>query len=230
MISILVLQTEHGIIAPSANKKKEPTPILPHMRVTSVDYFSLTKAPNSTSPLSPAWPRLPSSPIAPQLAPSVSSSNSSRGSWSSLFNTGSMRQFMNGVQDTFKDGLTTPSEVMTPSLDIQHTLTLPKVIDKSTRSSGQDSPGSGTGTRRARIRKDSSLNSPATTTTSRSWNENTSYPSKQVSLSFSSTGRKASLRFTDTNSIIHEKRVVTFKPPTDNPWVMLFLSSHTHPD
>jgi len=53
-------------------------------------------------------------PPAPPVPSVLSSSNSSQRSWSSLFNTGSVRQFMTGVQDTLKDGLMTPAgEILT---------------------------------------------------------------------------------------------------------------------
>jgi hypothetical protein len=67
------------------------------------DCFRPTKYSNEDQTSS--WRRLTSSPIVPvNIA-------SSRGSWSSLFNAGSMRQFMTGVQDTFKDGLSIPSDI-----------------------------------------------------------------------------------------------------------------------
>ncbi|KDR70095.1 hypothetical protein GALMADRAFT_76692 [Galerina marginata CBS 339.88] len=207
MIAMLVLQTDHGTVLPPSLSRKKETVVLPHMplRIGGVDYFSLTKAMNPSSPVSPAWPRLPS-PIHPPLAPSMSSSNSSRGSWSSLFNTGSMRQFMNGVQDSFKEGLTTPSDILTPSSDLHHALS--RSAEKPAR--GQESPGSGA--RRKRTRKDSTIYSPAII--SRSWNEGPGHPSKALSTSFSSSGpRQASLRFTDSTSFIQEKRSVVFEPP-----------------
>jgi hypothetical protein len=67
------------------------------------DCFRRTKY--SSEDQTSSWRRLTSSPIIPVNIPS------SRGSWSSLFNAGSMRQFMTGVQDTFKDGLSIPSDI-----------------------------------------------------------------------------------------------------------------------
>ncbi|KAF8972462.1 hypothetical protein BDZ97DRAFT_1781105 [Flammula alnicola] len=204
MIAMLVLQTDHAaVIPPSISRKKNMTPIasIP-LRLGGVDYFSLTKSATLGSPVSPAWPRLPS-PVAPPLVPSLSSSNSSRGSWSSLFNTGSMRQFMNGVQDTFKEGLTTPGETAADMHGASRsTEKLPRL---------PESPGSGQ--RRKRTRKDSSIYSPAIV--SKSWNEGVLHPSKTLSASFSSAGhRKPSLRFMDSNPFIHEKQAVVFEPPT----------------
>lgn len=209
MIAMLVLQTEHStVVHPSMGRRTESFTPVPHVsipsRFGSMDYFSLTKAINTTSPMSPAWPRLPS-PITAPLAPSVSSSNSSRGSWSSLFNTGSaVRQFMNGVQDTFKDGLTTPTETMTttPSLDLpQHGAS--RSAEKLPR--GQDTAMYDP--RRKRIRKDSSLHSP--TLVSKSWNDGATNSSKVMSSSFSSAGQKNP----SSNLFMTEKRTVVFEPP-----------------
>lgn len=209
MIAMLVLQTEHGAtvhVHPSMGRRKESFTPVPHVTIPSrfggMDYFSLTKAINPTSPISPAWPRLPS-PVTAPLAPSVSSSNSSRGSWSSLFNTGSaVRQFMNGVQDTFKDGLTTPTETMstTPSLDIQHGAS--RSAEKLPR--GQDTAAYDP--RRKRIRKESSFHSPSLV--SKSWNDGVGTSSKMTS-SFSSAGHKNP----SSNLFMTEKRTIVFEPP-----------------
>lgn len=90
------------------------------------DYFNRTKAAQRLrsgreSPKSPMWPRLPSAQASPSLPSASASSVSSRaGSWSSLFTTNTMRQFMadklTGVQDSLKDGLMTPSAEKTPPL------------------------------------------------------------------------------------------------------------------
>jgi len=207
MIAVLVLQTEHAaVLPPSIRRKNESTPVVSAIshRTGGVDYFSLTKSTSLSSPISPAWPRLPS-PIAPPHPPSLSSSNSSRGSWSSLFNTGSMQRFMNGVQDTLKEGLTTPGE--TPAATDIHAALL-RPVERSSRNQGSPVPGS---RRRRAIRKDSALYSPVIV--SRSWNEGVSQrPSK--SISFSSTGHKRpSLRFVNSNAFIHEKQTVMFEPP-----------------
>ena len=86
------------------------TPLTSRPKFPGGGYFNLSRRrdplhSNASTP--PVWPR-PSSP-APPLAATSSSSSSSRGSWSSLFNTGSMRHFMSGMQDTLKDGLATPT-------------------------------------------------------------------------------------------------------------------------
>jgi WD repeat-containing protein 59 len=76
----------------------------------SLDYFSLSRTKNSqVGHIPTTWTRSLPTVSAPALSPSISS----RGSWSSLFNTGSVRQFMSGMQDTLKDGLLTSTE--TPS-------------------------------------------------------------------------------------------------------------------
>jgi hypothetical protein len=138
----------------------------------------------------------------------LSSSNSSRGSWSSLFNTGSMQRFMNGVQDTLKEGLTTPGEAPSAATDIQGALSRP-----AERLSGNRGSPVSESRRRRIVRKDSSLYSPIIV--SRSWNEGVlQRPSKVVSTSFSSAGHKRpSLRFVNSNVFIHEKQAVMFEPP-----------------
>ena len=111
MLSMLVLQTELRDNLASRMRVKNTTPNTPLTSgMASVDYFSLTKPPVNI--LRSNFPEWPSSPAAPSITPSFSSSNSSRGSWSSLFNTGTVRQFMNGVQGTLKEGLSTPSEII----------------------------------------------------------------------------------------------------------------------
>lgn len=211
MIAVLVLQTEHvSVLQPSLSRKKESTPIVPTIshRIGGTDYFSLMKSSNIPSPISPAWPRQPS-PTIPALVSSFSSSNSSRGSWSSLFNTGSVQRFMNGVQDTFKEGLGTPGEVPSSSArDIQGALS--RSVERLSRN--LDSPGPGP--RRRRVRKDSGLYSPANVV-SRSWNEGVMHPAKTLSPSFSSSTRKrAPLRTMRSDAFIyHEKQMVIFEPP-----------------
>ncbi|KAJ7576839.1 hypothetical protein C8J56DRAFT_971742 [Mycena floridula] len=104
MVSMIVLQACH------ISSTGKETKVIQFSAVTTPrpepgpsDYFSIAQnlAQGTLSPVASTW-RGPSSPGAPTVIP-LSSSTSSRGSWSSLFNTGSMRQFMTGVQDTLKD-------------------------------------------------------------------------------------------------------------------------------
>jgi hypothetical protein len=205
IISILVLQTEHGHVLPrSANLKKESTPTSP----SNVDYFSLKKSTIPASPISVAWARIPS-PKAPPHPPSVSSSNSSRASWSSLFNTGTMRQFMSGVQDTLKEGLLTPSEVPLPvtTPEIQITTVMPS--DKNVRTIDSSSSR----TRKKRTRNNSTFT--PTSVVSQSWSvASLGHPSRRTAFPTSATGdRRSSLRFVGPSPLVHEKRVV-FGPPS----------------
>lgn len=140
MLSMLMLQTRYctlEILSPFATPATSATPIITQQRPTSrlefggsvnssamltvpksgpVDYFNLTRAINGASPMppsSPEWPRLP--PISPMSPPPpLSNPSTSRGSWSSLFGAGGVKQF---VQETFtKDGQQTPSIVLDPSM------------------------------------------------------------------------------------------------------------------
>ncbi|TFK38773.1 hypothetical protein BDQ12DRAFT_630610 [Crucibulum laeve] len=215
MLSMLILQTTHGsIIRPRMTRIHSDTtiPLLtPIPKLGAMDYFSLAMSINNlSSPTSPLWPRL-SSPIAP-MAQSISSSNSSRGSWSSLFNTGSMRQFMHGVQDTLKDGLTTPSTEVPLFIPSGEPTPLPRAERNVNRTT--ESPGP-----RRRPRKDSSLYSSSVI--SKSWNDPPQRPSATSSLSFSSAGHKrpGNLRSADSNPFIFEKAVIfePASPPESHP-------------
>ncbi|KAJ2912007.1 hypothetical protein MD484_g8411, partial [Candolleomyces efflorescens] len=158
MLSVIILQTPYA----STAHLRIPAPIIPIKTAldipigarlppikTGFDYFSLARSINNApSPMSPAqWPSFggansagtgtPSPvgggpPIAP---PSVASSNSSRGSWSSLFNPQHVRQFVSGVQDSIKDGLITPSEVPASAVEAQM-LAVAKMNEKAVNALG----------------------------------------------------------------------------------------------
>ena len=202
MLSMLVLQTELGKQGPSISKTKNKTPTsAAPSRTSNVDYFSLTKSTNLLSPSSPDWPRLPPSPVTGSV--SFSSSNSSRGSWSSLFNTGTVRQFMNGVQDSLREGLSTPAEVI-PS----HAVAT-KATEKLGRTGLDLTMG---GLRKRRMRLESLLHTQTPMATPKLGNEGIRQPSKPLSASFSSASHRQ-LRFLDsTSSFINENQVVTFEP------------------
>ncbi|KAF5346263.1 hypothetical protein D9756_011276 [Leucocoprinus leucothites] len=176
MLAVLILQTPYSTIAgpppPRPQNFQRPSiNVLPSSilspKSNAFDVFTIAQGLNQ-QPTSPALGRLPPSPIGPALAPSLSSSTSSRGSWTSIFNTG--RQF---VQDTFNPTLPAPTD-------------LPIHSDRYSISSGSDklrvpdspvAPNAG-----YRRRRDSQLAlTPAltmstggtanVTTTSRSWTE-----------------------------------------------------------
>ena len=209
MIAMLVLQTEHAtVIPPSLSRKKEAASIIPLPPRSGNDYFSLTKSLALSNPVSPVWPRL-SSPTTSTHTPAVSTSNSSRGSWSSLFNTGSVRQFMSGVQDTFKEGLATPGE--TPAYSMHDTTRAEKMITRL-----PDSPGTAAA-RRRRVRKDSWY-APVPVPVSRSWNESLAGDGKRLSGSLGAGPKQqqhhqGSLRLADGGVFGHERKVVVFQPP-----------------
>lgn len=204
MMSAIMLQTNYAKALPPSIRRKIPTTTpLPSSSLRSsgaggVDYFSLkAKHPNPTT--FTAWARIPS-PVVPTHTPALSSSNlSSRGSWTSFFGTGTMRQFMSGMQDSFKDGLGTPGEESNKQLTAK-----------------VDSPGSGSiprGKPQQRTRKDSPNMSPALG--SRSWNDNNSQSSTNLSGSYSSGHKQPSIRFSESSH--QEKRSIVFEPPVHEP-------------
>ena len=207
IISMLVLQSEHGQVLPTIAKKDPNLTPLTSPRSGNVDYFSLKNPATPSSPIPFAWARIPPSPK-PLHAPSVSSSNSSRGSWSSLFNTGTVRQFMTGVQDTFKDGLLTPLEIPLSS-------TTPEIQVTGVTSSESNTPttdSSSSHPRKKRTRNNSTFT--PTSVVSKSWSVSSSNASRKTALPASSTGdKRLPLRFLGPSRLVHEKRVV-FEPPT----------------
>ena len=193
MLSMLVLQTDLRANLAPRMRVKNTTPITALTpRRASVDYFSLTKTPvNILGTNSPEWP---SSPVAPSITPSFSSSTSSRGSWSSLFNTGTVRQFMNGVQGSFKEGLSTPTDII-----------LTQGISRSTEKLRQTGSELAVGELpKRRTRQDSLLHAQVPTVIS-----GVQQPFKSASLS--SAGHRQ-LRFTDSSSFSNENQVVIFEP------------------
>ncbi|KAJ7184758.1 hypothetical protein C8R46DRAFT_1158882 [Mycena filopes] len=188
MLAMIVLQGCHDPRAPTKTKSPDVrgTPTVP--KYGPVDYFSISRSSSGgntshMSPVSPTWPRLTASPPVASSQP---------------FNTG--RQFMTSMQDTLKDGLTTPSEPPATS-----TIPVPKA-DRVIR--GPDSPLP----RRKSNWRESGLPSP--TAVSKSWNEASS-PAIKHAVSFSSAGHRRSV-FSRTNTrkdAIHEARVVVFDLP-----------------
>ncbi|KAF7354044.1 WD-REPEATS-REGION domain-containing protein [Mycena venus] len=204
MMSMIVLQgcrtTRPTTTTKSPELRGTPTP-----KYAAMDYFSISRSSSGgntgrVSPVSPTWPRLTASPPVSSGQAPLSTSNSSRGSWSSLFNAGSVRQFMSGMQDSLKDGLTTPSEPPATS-----TIPVPKV-DRISR--GPDSPLP----RRRAYWRDSGLPSPSSV--SKSWNEATS-PAVKHAVSFSSAGHRRPVvsRTNTRKDAIHEARVVLLDLP-----------------
>ncbi|KAG1770755.1 hypothetical protein EDD22DRAFT_865833 [Suillus occidentalis] len=191
---------------PSANDLSSisPTP--------EEDYFSFVRRNNPrATALSPGWPRLSStSPTAPPLmASSLSMSNSSRGSWSSLFNTGSMRQFMSGVQES----ISTPLSIDTLQLPSRTPMPVPSPLPGS-ESAGSvvlrlpnlDAP---------RRRKMSTLMSPV----SKSWSDTpvlSTLAPAAVPLSPVVHGRRPTFsQVIVPKQVIHEKRLVIQEEPTE---------------
>lgn len=189
------------------------TPLTSTPKFRTGDYFSLARRRDSrTMPNnSPIWPRLSSSPSAPAItAAALSSSNSSRGSWSSLFNTGSMRQFMSGMQDSIKDGLATP---MAETMPI-HRAAIPVPATDSVRSP-PTSP---------RYGRDTST-STHSSVVSRSWGESPAPSSVRANIAFSSAGHVRRPTFSQVISprpMIAEKKLLIFDEVIEDWYVPSF--------
>ena len=77
------------------------------------DYFNLPILRDfQAAVLSPGWPRPPSILPVSNMQLASSTSSSSRGSWTSLFNAGSMQHFMSGVHDS----IAIPLDALSPRL------------------------------------------------------------------------------------------------------------------
>lgn len=135
---------------------------------------------------------------------------------------------MSGMQDTFKEGLSTPGETPTAAAVV----TLGTDVSRSAEklSMGRlDSPGA-SGSRRKRNRKDSWMYGSQTAHESKSWNEGAaSELGKAMGSSFSSAGNKQpSLRFVDSTVFSRDHKVVIFElPSSEETYVLdfIFLSS-----
>lgn len=201
MLAVVLLKAHARIPTPVVQSPliKEPVSAISK---TEDDYFSLPTLKDSQAGiLSPGWPRLPAVLPASNMLPAPSStSSSSRGSWSSLFNTGSMRHFMSGVHES----IATPLDTLSPRLAVvtpggDGILRLP------------ESP------RRKANRKDSS--SSSTAPLSRSWSEPHVIPLTQPSLSQSSSqhGRRPTLsQVMNTKQAIQQKRLVIIDEDHDD--------------
>ncbi|KAI4527925.1 WD40 repeat-like protein [Schizophyllum commune Loenen D] len=178
MLSSVILQAfDHhqvGAIQPkspvTATHTRRSTPL--SANIANLDYFTTRRS--RTSPHSPPWHRSGNdSPSRNFINAAISSSNSSRGSWSSLFNTGTMRQYLAGVQDTLREGLATPStETLPPTPKLPPTPTTPLTprptipVPASKVLRGPDSP-----IPRARRPRQNSILAPLNEPMSKSWNE-----------------------------------------------------------
>ncbi|KAG2145097.1 hypothetical protein DEU56DRAFT_978948 [Suillus clintonianus] len=210
MLGIILLRAFASLpdTVPNTPSANEPSSISP---TPEEDYFSLVrrKGPRAGA-LSPGWPRLSStSPTAPPLMiSSLSMSNSSRGSWSSLFNTGSMRQFMSGVQES----ISTPLSIDTLQLPTRTPMPMPSPLPGS-ESAGSvvlrlpnlDTP---------RRRKGSTLMAPI----SKSWSDTSvlATPAPAAPLSPAVHGRRPTFsQVISPKQVIHEKRLVIEEEPIE---------------
>ncbi|KAG6873263.1 hypothetical protein C0995_001037 [Termitomyces sp. Mi166 len=226
MLSILLLQICDLAVSNSSTATPGGTTDLTTatLRRSREDYFSLNgQSPQTERPS--ICPRQSSTPNVPQRpGTSVPSSTSSRGSWSSLFNTGSMRQFMSGVQDSLKEGLNIPLEGAT---NISPTPANPPVTTRPriTLSVKLDTARSSLESIRRQPRKEQgflssepkSPVSPPIAAASKSWSETGSHPLRvSPSLSSGSTGhsrRTPLAQVSDpSNAQVEVKRRIVFKP------------------
>lgn len=209
MLSSLVLQTCSERLLPiSTHSPEMKFDLRMSSNSATMDYFSLPRGINE--PNVPSWRRRQSSVSQSQLETTLASSTSSRGSWSSLFNTGTMRQFMTGVQDSFKDGLSTPDLILTP-LSIAE-LSIPPIIKVENANPEVLSPGP----KRKRQSKDSNVYTLPSVTTSKSRNE--APLSIKATPSSSSAGHRRSplVQVIDPNNTNTKyRRVLVFDPPPE---------------
>ncbi|THV07254.1 hypothetical protein K435DRAFT_848204 [Dendrothele bispora CBS 962.96] len=208
MVAAIILQSLPKSLPLSQSISRLQTPIssarfsgvLNTPKFAHADYFGMPKSLSGLhSPLSPTG----TSRVPPSPQPSISiSSTSSRGSWSSLFNTGTMRHFMAGVQDTLKDGLSNSTEIA-PTAVPGRWVAVPR-SDKILR--GPDSP-----IPRQAPWKESLPATPPTV--SKSWNE-MSMPSPPNKPAFSSAGHRKSsfLHRNGSHKMDKEKWTVMFRP------------------
>ncbi|KAG2364093.1 hypothetical protein BDR07DRAFT_1355525 [Suillus spraguei] len=206
MLGVILLRAFASLpdTVPNTPSADDPSSVSPS---PEEDYFSFMrrKGPRAAA-LSPGRPRLSStSPTAPPLmASSLSMSNSSRGSWSSLFNAGSMRQFMSGVQES----ISTPLYIDALQLPMRTPMPIPSPLPGS-ESAGSvvlrlpniDTP------RRSKM---STLMSPV----SKSWSDtpvlSTFAPTVPPSLAVH--GRRPTFsQVIGPKQVIHEKRLVIKK-------------------
>lgn len=208
MISMLLLQNGCTSVPMYADSSEGSLGLRIIPNFTGVDYFSLSRTAKDRSPHPPAWQRRPSTPTAQQqLATSLPSSTSSRGSWSSLFNTGTMRQFMTGVQGTLKEGLSTPTGFPNPNHpEPETTMSTPTLENRL---------GETPGIPRRRQRKSMNLQSPPISA-SKSWNETLPLPVKP-STSSSSAGHKRTplTQIINTNIAVGSRKIKIFEPPPE---------------
>ncbi|KAF9244268.1 hypothetical protein BU15DRAFT_86169 [Melanogaster broomeanus] len=200
MISVVLLKayvSSAGHPTTQAPSTKEASPIASK---NEGDYFSLLRPKDPRAAmLSPGWPRLPStSPTATNYpaGSSLSTSNSSRGSWSSLFNTGSVRQFMSGVQDSISTPLDTlPGRISIPGGESM--LRLPN-LDSPRRKGGKDY---------------SSTSSPI----SKSWSETQTTPLHRPSaLSSASHSRRPTFsQVISPKQVIQEKKLIIMEKESE---------------
>ncbi|KAA1477857.1 hypothetical protein DENSPDRAFT_829305 [Dentipellis sp. KUC8613] len=156
MLAVLLLKMYKHTPTPSDRSAavRVVSPSTPGMqRAPSGDYFTLRRRKeNRSTPLSPVgWHRGTPSPTTNNISTSISSM-SSRGSWSSLFNTGGMRQFMAGMQEAKERTPEDRSDENTPGIPVpggggrrhQHHYQLgsesPRKKDASPRSQNRATP------------------------------------------------------------------------------------------
>ncbi|KAH0828570.1 hypothetical protein J3R83DRAFT_2840 [Lanmaoa asiatica] len=198
MLAVVLLKAYASSVQQLSTHTPSSKEASPTVSKNECDYFSISKSNDPRAAvLSPAWPRLPStSPTSANyvVGPSLSTSNSSRASWSSLFNTGSVRQFMSGVHESISTPLDTlPGKITVPIPQRETILRLPNI----------DSP------RHLRRRDQISNVSPI----SKSWSETqmVSPLNRQPPLSSASYGRRTERSQANAKQTIQEKKLVVLE-------------------
>ncbi|KAI0258544.1 hypothetical protein BC834DRAFT_835341 [Gloeopeniophorella convolvens] len=106
MLSVVLLKVRNHLTVQAGSSPGYITPRPPIGRqLSSNEYFTFRLWKDRRGqPRSPSWAHPASSPVA-NFASTSLSSMSSRGSWSSLFNAGNVRQLIGGSYDTSKDSV-----------------------------------------------------------------------------------------------------------------------------
>lgn len=120
----VIWQTHGSCIALLSSRVGTPAPPSNIQKSSKLDYFNYGQRVDGHNLFSPAESHVSPAATPSAMPASTSSPTSSRGSWSSLFNTSTMRHFMTGRQGTIREGEHSPYDV-TPGTSSQGSAAIP---------------------------------------------------------------------------------------------------------